>query len=575
MNQQCQAFLAWVDVAGQGPGPDSSGATRPGGSLRDAGKPRPSGSDLLPPPSSAGSSEASAVRQPPRVLEPPPLKAATEPASPRSTRAPLRYEFVRERRSPVAVQPLEESQPEAPLGESAINGKHGLWLGLDQRELAIVPGNHAVVSAQILNKGTIVEGVDMRVLGVPAGWVRIEPPRVNLDVGGQATMAIHFAPPREPATTPGPAEVEIAVWSASNPQVRCAQHVRLDVGAFHSIEVESPPGALSTRRNSQFVIGLRNNGNYPLGAGAQPGARYGAGGKVLLQFEQRSVALPPGGTGSLKVRARAAKWLISGAPLTHDLGLHVLGGGEAKPVDVSVVQQPLLPRWAPKVLRIAVPLLIAVFLALGISWWKNRPHSVPNVVGQQAALAQAQLGKAGFKSVQSNVADSHVPQGMVVAESPAPGKHLHHGAIVSIKVSTGPPQIAIGDFTQLPEAQARSQLIKQGLKVTVLTAPNPNVPAGIVTGQRPAQGTSLALGATVTITVSSGNAAVSVPSIRGLTEADAIALLGQVNLRYAKGGTVVNRQLSGQVVSQTPAPGAKVPSGSQVTAIVAVSAATP
>ena len=332
---------------------------------------------------------------------------------------------------------------------------------------------------------------------------------------------------------------------------------------------------LLTRRNSQFVIGLRNNGNYPLGAGAQPGARWGGDGKVLLQFEQRSVALPPGGTGSLKVRARTAKWLVSGAPVTHTLGLHLLGGGEAKPVDVSVVQQPLLPRWAPKVLRIAVPLLIAVVLVLGVSWWRNRPHPIPNVVGEQAALAQAQLGKAGFKSVQSNVADSQVPQGMVVSEVPGPGKHLHHGAIVSIKVSSGPPQITIGDFTQLSESQASSQLAKEGLKVAVLTAPNPNVPAGIVTGQRPAQGTSLRAGATVTITVSSGNAAVTVPSIRGLTETDAIALLGQVNLRYAKGGTVENSRSSGEVVSQSPPAGTKVSGGSQVTAIVAVSAATP
>src|SRR5262249_59830370 len=111
---------------------------------------------------------------------------------------------------------------------------------------------------------------------------------------------------------------------------------------------------------------------------------------------------------------------------------------------------------------------------------------------------------------------------------------------------------------------------RKGLQVQVVMAPSPNVPAGLVSAQSPAQATAVSVGSTVKITVSSGAQSVSVPSIKGLTEADAITLLGQVNLRYAKAGTVPNDQMVGQVVTQTPAAGTTITGGSTVTATIGV-----
>ena len=424
------------------------------------------------------------------------------------------------------------------------------------------------MGAQLINKGTVVEGVDIRVLGVPQEWVRIEPPRVNLDVRGQAALTIHLAPPKATTTPAGSMEVEVAVWSASNPQVRCAEHLRLDVGAYHDLEIEHAPRELTVRRSGQFNLDLRNNGNYPMGVGAQPSPGAPAEGKVFLKFEPRSLTLPAGGIASLTVHARTARRLVSGTPVTHTLQIDLLGGGAAKPVEVKMVQQPLLPRWAPKVLALLALILIVAVGLVAWNWYQHRPRPVPTVVNQSVDLAEANLSKAGFKAIPTKAVNAKVAPGIVFQQDPVAGTHRHKGTIIAITVSSGPPTVSLADLNQLTRQQAVDALTKQGLHVQVVMAPSPNVPAGLVAAQSPAQATAVPVGSTIKIIVSSGAQAVSAPSIKGLTEADAIALLGQVNLRYAKAGTVPNDQMIGQVVSQDPPAGTKVASGSTVTASI-------
>jgi beta-lactam-binding protein with PASTA domain len=578
-NPECQAFLVWSELdveapANAGDSPPSSAAVKPGAFRTDAAG-DPSHPDTSPggpgPVVNAVSLTAAAI-YPGRQVDSPGKKAAVEPPLPPAARGPLRYEFIRERSAPVAVQPVEEPA-NRPDGRSAANGKHGLWFGIDTHSVRVEPGGDVTVGAQILNKGSVVEGVDMRVLGVPQDWVRIEPPRVNLDVGGQAVVSIHFAPPRATSTRSGPSEVEVAVWSSSNPQVRCAEHIRLDVGAYHDLEVEHTQNELTVRRAGEFRLALRNNGNYPLGAGVTPNAGPAAEGKVHLHFDPRSAAIPAGGTAVLTIKARAVKRIVSGLPVTHALQLHVLGAGAAKPVEMNMVQQPLLPRWAPRLLALLVPILAAT-LGLGVlQSIKNRPQPVPSVLDQPVGLAEANLGKAGFKAVPTNAANAKVAPGVVFVQNPAGGVHRHKGAIVSITVSSGPPTVTLGDLTQMTERQAMAALKRQGLHAQIVTVPSSSIPAGQVTAQSPSAASAVPVGATVKVTVSAGAESVSVPSIKGLTEADAITLLGQVNLRYAKGGTVPDPPLLGEVVSQQPAAGTMVPPGSSVIATIAGPAA--
>jgi hypothetical protein len=293
------------------------------------------------------------------------------------------------------------------------------------------------VGATVINKGTVVEGVDIKVLGVPESWVRIEPPRINLDVGGRANIAIHVAPPKATTTRSGLAEVEVAVWSVSSPKVRCAEHLRLDVGSYHDLEIEASPREQTARRAADFQLDLHNNGNRPLAVEAQPRSGGMANGKVVLKFEPRQVTIPADGHTMVAVRARSSKRLLTGSPTTHTLQIDVVAGGEPNPVELRMVQQPLLPRWAPRVVALLGTIAV-VGLGLGAwNWYKDRPKPVPSVINQPANLAMANLTKAGFKGVALNAANPKVPQGLVFREVPPAGSRRHPGTVIAITVSSG------------------------------------------------------------------------------------------------------------------------------------------
>jgi hypothetical protein len=518
VNPQCQAYLAWSQLdtgspSGQPPtltpapgDPSASAAVKPG-SLHPAGSNRPPRPDFTPevtaPHAEAVSLTAAPIR-PARLVEPAAGKTAIEPPLPPIAHRPPRYEFIRETPAPIAVKPIDEVASEPPPGDAVASGKHGLWFALDQHVVAVDPGRGVSVGAQVVNKGTVVEGVDVRVLGVPEDWVRIEPRRVNLDVGGRATLAIHLAPPKASDTRPGRAEVEVAVWSVVSPKVRCAEHLRVDVGTYHDLQVEHVPGELTVRRAGEFSLGLRNNGNDPMGVEAQARPGSSAAEKVVMKFEPRRVTIPAGGQSSVTVRARAVKRLFAGSPVTHDLQIDLLPDGPARPVEVKMVQRPLLPRWAPRVLALVV-LLLLLGVGLGVwSWYKHRPQPVPSVLNQPVDLAVANLSKAGFKGVPINAPSATVAQGIVFRQNPGAGVHRHPGTVIAITVSSGAPRVTVGELGQLTEQQAVATLKQHGLKAWVVFAPSANVPTGRVTGQAPVPTAAVPAGTTVQITVSSG-----------------------------------------------------------------------
>ncbi len=446
VNPHCQAYLAWSGLdAGSPAQPEtaaSSGAVKPG-SPHAAGSNSPHVTPGLTPTHTAGIRLTAAPTQPARQVDPPALTTPIEPPLPPSARRPPRYELIRETQAPVAVKPIGEPLPAPSPGQAATSGKHGLWFALDQHALAVAPGRETSAGATVINKGTVVEGVDIRVLGVPESWVRIEPPRINLDVGGRANFAIHLAPPRATTTRSGLAEVEVAVWSVSSPKVRCAEHLRLDVGGYHDLDIEPSPREQTVRRSADFQLDLHNNGNRPLTVEAQPKPGGTANGKVLLKFEPRQVTIPADGHAVVAVRARSSKRLLTGSPATHTVQMEIAGSGEPKPVEVKMVQQPLLPRWAPKIFAVLLTVTVVALGLGGWNWYKDRPEHVPSVVNQPVNLAMANLSKAGFKGVALNAANPNVPQGLVFREVPPPGARRHPGTVIAITVSSGgktPPQ---------------------------------------------------------------------------------------------------------------------------------------
>jgi eukaryotic-like serine/threonine-protein kinase len=133
--------------------------------------------------------------------------------------------------------------------------------------------------------------------------------------------------------------------------------------------------------------------------------------------------------------------------------------------------------------------------------------SVPNVVGQTASDAGANLREVGLEARVVSVPSAE-PEGTVVAQNPPAGSQLRRGESVRINVSTGQAAgggtsgAAVPDVTGLIENDAVSELEAAGFTARVVPEPTPNPDEeGVVLRQQPGAGERAPRGDEVTIFV--------------------------------------------------------------------------
>ena len=128
---------------------------------------------------------------------------------------------------------------------------------------------------------------------------------------------------------------------------------------------------------------------------------------------------------------------------------------------------------------------------------------------------------------------------------------------------TRPGTVIVPSVTGIPEPTASERLEADGLDVDINPIPNPN-PRDTVLEQDPIAGQKVDEGSTVTLTVSSGPAIVTVPDVTGLTEKKAAAALEVEGLIAQPGFGFSDTVPEGRVVRTDPAAGTKVQSGQNV-----------
>jgi beta-lactam-binding protein with PASTA domain len=118
------------------------------------------------------------------------------------------------------------------------------------------------------------------------------------------------------------------------------------------------------------------------------------------------------------------------------------------------------------------------------------------------------------------------------------------------------------------QAQATSLLTTAGFVPQVVQQPDDTIKAGEVISQSPAAGGQADKGSTVIITVSSGVAQVSVPSVAGDDLAGASATLGAAGFKVTSIQQSSTTVASGTVIGTNPAAGTQMAKGSTVQVIV-------
>ncbi|HTU98698.1 MAG TPA: Stk1 family PASTA domain-containing Ser/Thr kinase [Solirubrobacteraceae bacterium] len=142
------------------------------------------------------------------------------------------------------------------------------------------------------------------------------------------------------------------------------------------------------------------------------------------------------------------------------------------------------------------------------------------------------------------------------------------GAAAAAYFLTRPKQVLVPKVTGQQIASARATVEQSKFQVSTISVPNRR-PAGIVVSESPAAGTKADKGSTVTLSVSSGPGKVSVPSVQGLTVAQATKVLRKAGLKVGNvSPQASNRFPAGQVTGTNPGTTKSVPHGAGVTLFV-------
>jgi serine/threonine-protein kinase len=226
-----------------------------------------------------------------------------------------------------------------------------------------------------------------------------------------------------------------------------------------------------------------------------------------------------------------------------------------------------------------VSLVVLLALLVGVTaWWmgSGRFTSVPELIGQEEASAVTLLINADLKSVIDQEASDTVPKGKVLRTDPAANTEKLRGDVIKVVVSRGKPVVPLVQ-AGVEVAAAQKELDQVGLK-SVLSesedAFSDTVAKGKVVTLKPAPGTEVKVGATVTIVLSKGSQPKPVPDLTGKTKDEAFAELTSLGFEPAEGkGEFSQAVEGGRVIRTDPPANTNLPAGASKKVTVVLSTA--
>jgi serine/threonine-protein kinase len=191
--------------------------------------------------------------------------------------------------------------------------------------------------------------------------------------------------------------------------------------------------------------------------------------------------------------------------------------------------------------------------------------TIPSVTGMTISDATARLEKSGLKLKQGSSRPSEgAPAGTIIEQSPLGGAVDRPGTVVTVVTSAGQREVVVPETKGLSRRDAERALEEAGFSVGSVTQQSNDAARGTVLASDPAAGTKVPAG-TVTLTLSSGPASVTLPNVVGRSYADARSALEQIGLLVSGSGLdSASTEPPGTVVSQSPSAGRTVPSGTTI-----------
>jgi len=224
---------------------------------------------------------------------------------------------------------------------------------------------------------------------------------------------------------------------------------------------------------------------------------------------------------------------------------------------------------------------VVVAAAAAAGWWfvvRVPSAVVPDLVGSDVAEARAAARAHRWRLDDGTVVRvDGTRSGQVVGQTPTAGASLAEGSTLRVKVSLGPPLVAVPAVAGVTQGDATAAIEAAGLRVgTVDQVHDEAVPAGSVVSAGPAPGQeapaadgTVPKGTLLALVVSSGPAPRAVPDgLMGIPVADARTRLAAVQLGAEVRDDYSSTVPAGIVASVGTPAGTEVPRGTPVVLVV-------
>ncbi|HEX6404307.1 MAG TPA: PASTA domain-containing protein [Pseudonocardiaceae bacterium] len=225
-----------------------------------------------------------------------------------------------------------------------------------------------------------------------------------------------------------------------------------------------------------------------------------------------------------------------------------------------------------------IVLILASAVGIG-AWWlgSGRWTVVPNLTGLHRGAVPAALASADLKAHLVVDHNDTVPDDLVIRSDPAAGQRATRGSDIAVVISLGHPVVpAVEPGSTVNDAQRAIQQADLNPRTDTATDQfNDTIPAGAVIGLRPAPGTVLTVGAPVTVMISKGPAPSTVPDVRGMRQAEAIAALTRAGLTAQVRRQFDDQVAGGRAIGTDPRAGIGLARGASVILLVSNASVVP
>ncbi len=182
----------------------------------------------------------------------------------------------------------------------------------------------------------------------------------------------------------------------------------------------------------------------------------------------------------------------------------------------------------------------------------------------RARDVKLELKNAGFLVAEREEYSDTVEKGAVISTSPPVGSEIEAGGLAILYVSLGKKvsYVRVPSICGYTEREALKRIISSGLTVGEVVYKSSDEKAGVVITQSPAYNERVKKGAKVNIEISAGREynTKSVPSLYGLTLAEAKKRLAECGLVAGAVYAAESNEPSGLVISQSPSAGTPIDS---------------